>query len=249
MDIMRYKRYYEYINKAVKMNKKQVIEKIKKLLSLANSDNEHEAQIASERAQALLLKHNITQATVDRAQAEFVGEKFEFKRKPVEMKFIHSILGQFFFIEIVYSRHKGHYQFFGTEENVQTALYVEGFLNNAFKRLYKIEAKKQGWSHGKNKNAFFLGVYKGLSEKLESQKEKMVPKHSDNEKALMIVNKQLTSFVQNQFSKLRTESNRRINANPDAVAAGREQGRKLNIARGLGSTNQTNGTLALKGGS
>lgn len=231
------------------MNKKSIIEKIKKLLSLANSDNEHEAQIASERAQALLLKHNISQATVERAQAEFVGEKFDFKRKPVEMKFIHSILGQFFFIEIVYSRHKGHYQFFGTEENVQTALYVEGFLNHAFKRLYKAEAKRRGWSHGKHKNAFFLGVYKGLCEKLEAQKQKVVPKNSDAEKALMVIDKQLTRFVQNQFSNLRSKSNRRINANPDAVAAGREQGRNLNIARGLGSTNQTSGTLALKGGS
>jgi len=41
------------------MNKK-ILEKIQKLLSLATSDNEHEAKAAMDKANALLVKHNLS---------------------------------------------------------------------------------------------------------------------------------------------------------------------------------------------
>lgn len=42
-----------------------IIEKIKKLLALANSSNEHEAALAAGHAQRLLSEHNLAMADID----------------------------------------------------------------------------------------------------------------------------------------------------------------------------------------
>lgn len=49
---------------------KQVIEKVKKLLALAQSANEHEAALATARAQEMLARHNLDLATVEQAETQ-----------------------------------------------------------------------------------------------------------------------------------------------------------------------------------
>ena len=43
----------------------KVVERIKKLLSLASSPNEHEAKMAAEKANELLLRFNLTASEVE----------------------------------------------------------------------------------------------------------------------------------------------------------------------------------------
>lgn len=43
-------------------DKEKILEKLKKLLALSKSDNPHEAALALQRAQKLMLAYNITQA-------------------------------------------------------------------------------------------------------------------------------------------------------------------------------------------
>jgi hypothetical protein len=54
------------------MNKSRmdIIEKIQKLLALATSDNENEAQMAAKRAQELLLKYNLKLTDVELEEGE-----------------------------------------------------------------------------------------------------------------------------------------------------------------------------------
>ena len=47
----------------------KLIERIRKLLALAESPNEHEAALASERAQALLAEHKLSLAQVTATHA------------------------------------------------------------------------------------------------------------------------------------------------------------------------------------
>ena len=50
------------------MKTNPIIEKIQKLLALANSSNEHEAALAAAHAQRLLSEHNLAMADVEAKQ-------------------------------------------------------------------------------------------------------------------------------------------------------------------------------------
>lgn len=226
---------------------KNLIQKIQKLLALANSSNQNEAELASKKAQELLLKHNISMASVENAQFDFTEHTEELKRQPVEAKFIQSLLVEFFFIKIIHDKIRDRLVFVGTEENIQVAMYVRDFLRNTFKRLYAIENKAQNWK-GKNRNAFYLGLYKGLRQKLESEKQKAT-ENVEAGKALIVVDRALVDFMNSRHDNLKNRSHGRIKAtNAEAVERGHEHGRKLNISRGLGESS-TAAPKALKGGS
>lgn len=224
---------------------KNVVDKIRKLLALANSSNEHEAGVASKMAHDLVLKHNISMASVKAATAEFVVDSERAKkRQPVEQKFVSQILRDHFFVRTIINKGTWELLFIGRPENVEVAKYVRDFLIRAFKDLYTIEAKKQGWTYGRNRNAFYLGVYKGLDEKLRAQKEARITKETGA--ALIVTDKALTAFIHSELGKVR-DHNPRIAGDREAVETGREHGRNLNIARGLGGDAEGAG-LALAGG-
>ena len=52
-----------------------IIEKIKKLLALANSSNEHEAALAASHAQRLLSEHNLAMADIEAAHRPDKADK------------------------------------------------------------------------------------------------------------------------------------------------------------------------------
>jgi hypothetical protein len=226
---------------------KAIIEKIQKLLALAKSENRNEAELASRKAQELLLKHNISMATAENARFDFTETKEELGRQPVEAKFIQAILTDFFFVKIIHDKADNKLVFVGSEENIQTALYVRDFLSETFKRLYKAENKRQGWK-GRNRNAFYLGLFKGLKHKLEFDRAETMKANDAASGALVVIDKALVDFMKSRHENLKTRSHGRINAhNASAVKAGEEQGRKLNIARGVGGRNE-GAVKALKGG-
>ena len=52
-------------HKSGQLDSERIITKVKNLLELAKSDNEHEASLATAKANALLLKHNLEKASLD----------------------------------------------------------------------------------------------------------------------------------------------------------------------------------------
>lgn len=214
---------------------KEIIEKIQKLLSLATSDNQHESDLASKKAQELLIKYNLSMSQVE--IKEYNKLEVDATRDP-SGKFIGDILNRFFFVYVFKSGKK--YIFTGTEENLQVAMYVRSFLHNSFKRLYKIEAQKQGWKNGSNRNAFYLGLWKGLKEQLFENQEK-----HDAGNALAVVNTKLANYVK-QNNKLRQTTSNVGAKNTNAVNAGFEQGKNLKISKGLEQNNKNSAQVFLK---
>lgn len=214
---------------------KEIIEKIQKLLNLANSDNQNEAELASKKAQELLIKYNLCMAQVE--VKEYDSEQIEVGRDPSD-KFVNDILMKFF---LVYPFKSGKfYVFNGTKENLQVAMFVRSFLKQSFKSLYKNEAKKEGWTNGSNRNAFYLGLWKGLKEQLTANQTK-----HDVSNALIVVTSKLANYVKSQ-NKIRTTTNNVKESNQDAIALGFEQGRNLKISKGLEQKNENNTQVYLK---
>ena len=223
------------------MEKNQVVEKIQKLLALANSSNEHEAKLAAQKATELLTKHNLSLQDIavserDYCAVHFAGNK---SRKAVEQKYIFGILMTFFFIRVVsgkkfdYSTCKFFttWSFLGQRHNVEIATYVHKFLDNTFHNLYTQYKKTLTTKVPNAKNSFYYGLYIGIRDQLEASKEK-----AQRETGLVLVKDAgLEDFINDTFNNNLKKGKSMTIASIDAkaFAQGVKEGQNVRIAKGL----------------
>jgi hypothetical protein len=235
-----------------------VIKKIRKLLSLATSPNEHEAQVAAAKAQELLVRHNLTLQHIERKIEDYQPATFYEggKRHPV-LGLIIPLLEKFFFVRIVQIRDRttGKYGFgtgkkrgsttrfemIGTEVNVKIAQYVADFLLEKFKLFWKNYQKETGCGIDQ-RTAYWWGIRKGLEEQLQAKREKV-----ENEMGLVVVEDPgLQTAMTARHGKLTLSSTAGKIRSNEALEAGREVGRNLQINRGIEEQNK--GRTFLLGG-
>ena len=154
-----------------------IYKKIEKLLSLAQSDNENEAKLAAQRANELLVRHNLK--ITDLKTTDYTTEDIEtVQRKSTETTFIDPLLGQYFFVKMIHTKERVDRKIFstvrmiGTPENIAIAMYVRSFLIRSFKECWKSYKKETGATI-KSRQAFFMGLYQGLGHQLKDTKTKV----------------------------------------------------------------------------
>lgn len=232
------------------MNKDQVIRKIEKLLALANSTNEHEARLAAERANVLLVKFNLSMQEL--GQDSVYKEKIVFRGRvrTNESMYITSILVEHFFVKIirdVSGRGKDRelkWVLVGEESNVQIAEYVFGFLQHQFEQCWK-QYKKETGATTKSRQAYYIGLHNGLNEQLK-QKRKAV----EQEMGLTVVpDAGLLAWMSENNPNLRKGGfgSRRATRDDDALNAGFNDGKNMKVRKGLGSDTGSDVQLAIKG--
>jgi hypothetical protein len=165
-----------------------VLRRIMRLLALAESPNEHEAQAAMNEAQRLMLVHNIDAPT---GQAE---DGYSFRhvgavkaRTDVSQKILAGILSRHFFVSVIWvpsylaaEGRRGHVlELCGTPSNLAVAVYVHGFLTETAERLWRAHKHEAGIRSDQERRRFLAGVMAGFDEKLaagerQSQREGLV---------------------------------------------------------------------------
>lgn len=211
--------------------------KIQKLLSLANSDNQHEAELASKKANELLVKHNLKMQDVESHNENYDDDVLCDKaKKSAEDKFILSILNKFFFVQTVQDRIRDRVtgrnvtriHILGKKSNVEVATYVYQYLTRAFKTLWT-QYKAEHGCPSNYKQAFYLGLHTGLCNQLEQTK-----KDVEQETGLVVVkDADLADFVASTLGKTRSVSSKAAIRDRGAVQAGTEAGKNIRIRRGL----------------
>ena len=153
----------------------RVLERIRKLLALAGSANQHEAEVAMRRAHELMLRHNI-EAAQARTRAQFevrhVGDPHQ-RGTGVEAAVI-GLLAEFFFVKAirvpVYLPRLGKqgtvYELTGTRTNLEMALHVHAFLLATADRLWQANRADRRVKSGRDRHAYQVGVVLGFREKL-----------------------------------------------------------------------------------
>jgi len=152
----------------------KVFSRIEKLLSLAQSDNEYEAGMATAAANSLLLKYNLKGRTHTKSYSrrKLGGLK---ARIPMTWKMIGGILSEFFFVECIWvsvfhaasGKSRRQLEVLGTGGNVEMAGYVHDFLHQTLKQLSR-DRVRRGESGGRG---FQCGVLLGFKETLGNRKE------------------------------------------------------------------------------
>ena len=241
-------------------------DKIKKLMSLACSDNPHEAERATEKIQELLVKHQLRYED-NAAPPDFEHLIIEFKSKriPLYLKQIVQVLVDHFYVFAVFQPSKKivtHQiqditivELMGRAENLSMAEYVFHFLKEqieneiAMKRTSgfgRIEAKSYAW-----------GFLEGFSEQMSKQRQTVLNSERitaidetipnqvialSAHQTLDRSSQQLNKYVKLIFPRLRqTGSRQRFDSN--SYKQGRKAGSELRLRKALGEKSKRIGHL------
>lgn len=205
-----------------------ILRKVKKLMALASSSNQNEAELAMVKSQQLLLKHNIesTYFGCDSDERVFLKRILKQKRKNGKMRSVARIL-ETFFVSIVYTRRGEftHLEILGNAVNIEIAEYVASFLHLELDALWAAAKKSANLKGAVAKNSFFLGIAKGYCNKIQALKKEY---SSDASRALLVIQKQLVDAQAMAYDRLVFAKSGASHC-PAASKLGEQMGRKLSI--------------------
>lgn len=211
----------------------KLLGKLKKLLALASSDNAHERELATLKANQLLLEHNLD-LTKESAKDEtvYVKRVLQSSRKSVKHAAIYEIL-KTFFVSPVFNHGRGvfYLEVIGDKTSVELADYVASFLNHELEVMWKETQKEQRHLKGlAAKNSFFNGVARGYVEKIKKQKTTLASGYD-----LVAIEKNLQRNLHMVYPRIGHASLSGGHHHADAHDSGVKKGSNLSIKPGLSS--------------
>ena len=212
----------------------RVLERIARLLALAESANVNEAQSAMNAAQRLMLKYNLESAATKaprdygfRHLGKATGRVTESER------LLGAILGKHFFVEVIWvpvyrpleGKRGSMLEVCGTAANLEMAAYVHAFLTHSADHLWGEHQRAKRIRSNKDRRTFLAGVMAGFLEKLDQQRVA-----HKQEGLIWMKDADLDGFYRKRHPHIhhvRMTGNQRT----EAHAHGREAGRNLVLHR------------------
>ena len=202
----------------------KIISRVQKLLKLAQSQNAHEAKLATAKANQLLLQYNLQQIHNDQKEEDAVVDRvYQAPRSNAKMSAMYSILKSFY-VKPVYSQGEGEVflEVLGDRANVEIARYVCDFLDGELDRLWLKQKKDNPSIKGlAAKNSFIKGVAEGYHLKMQEVKKSFA---TQDQKSLMILTQSLQRKTDMAYGKLgsrRTNSHEDLNSKLLGISAGK----------------------------
>ncbi|MEN8189896.1 MAG: DUF2786 domain-containing protein, partial [Thermodesulfobacteriota bacterium] len=223
-------------NSAVDVRAERMIGKVRKLLRLAESSNHHEAELATVKANQILLDYNLAVSsgeTEDEDRVFYTRRVLTIKRRTAKFKAISQILGTFYVTPV---SHRGvgltHLEVTGYRPNVEIAGYVANFLDKKLEGLWQGTRKAHPHLKGMGaKNSFLRGVSHGYVDKINRLK-RALPRPKRN--AVMVVENSLEEMAKMVYPHLSTVSTRVVH-DRESNALGKAAGKKLTIHKPIGT--------------
>ncbi len=229
---------------------RKMISKVEKLLSLAQSANEHEANLAMQKAKEIIDRYNIASlASEETSKYHHVIINNRKKQMPFYQRRICTILIEFFFVKVVtaslYDPHTNNtyktIELFGTPENVTLAEYCYSFLQNRLLFLWNQNRHKFSGKVRTEKSSFYMGVLDGFYDQLakigRADKLKIPTPYPGEGKGLhelmVFEDTCLDAYVQMRFPRLRKISRRGSKVYSSTYQVGVENGNSLTLSKGL----------------
>lgn len=213
------------------IHKTHILEKIKKLMALADSDNTHEAHLATLKANQLLLKHQLEFYESSSDEEFFVKQILFFKRSNGKIRAIAKILQSFFVAPIINHGRSGMWlEVTGSRTHVEVADYVAKYLDHHLEYLWKQIKKNHTFNKGsRSKNSFMEGVAKGYDQKMKMSLDELT---TTDQTALIKIDQDLDRKLELAYGKLSRKSRRGF-IDKLGQSLGIQQGHELSIRPGL----------------
>ena len=226
------------INNRGVVEKTPIIEKIKKLLALANSSNEHEAALAAGHAQRLLSEHNLAMADIEAAHKPDKADKVETavsKTLPKWVRYLSAGVSTAFDCQAIHHPATGKMTFIGVGADVQVAAYTFTYLERIVRKLCANYMKQHVSSALANRHrelmrqSYYLGAVSTINASLKEQKVQ-TPATTG---ALVPVKEGLIRQAMNEIGNVRTIRNRKSYINTDAYTKGQTDGTQVGLRLGV----------------
>jgi hypothetical protein len=224
----------------------KVVERIARLLALAESPNRHEAEAAMAAAQRLMLKHNLETARSPRAHDyghAHLGDPSG--RVGEHERLVAMILGKHFFVEAIWvpayrpleGKRGSVLEIVGSRSNLAIAEYVHAFLLETAERLWRDHRTSQGIRSNRDRRTYLAGVMVGFADTLTRQQAR-----SRDEGLVWVRDGDLAAHFRRRHPHVRNvrhAGQRRT----DAWAHGREAGRKIVLSKPVTAPAQSRGRV------
>lgn len=159
------------------MNKEKVIDKVRKLMELATSDNPHEAQLAMTKAQKLMIEYNIEMQEVSEEEPEkIVSLQEESYGRGLFRRRLGGLIARNFRCMSYMNCIKNTFKmvFYGKEIDSKIALMVYEcalkIANESAEKEYQRQYSLGNWTKGV-KESFKVGFLEGLEMQFQEQKQ------------------------------------------------------------------------------
>jgi hypothetical protein len=223
------------------------LDRIRKLLALAGSPNQHEAELAMKKAHELMLRHNVdvTRARIERGfEIRHLGDPT--KRTSRVVSEIARLLSDCFFVKVVFvpvylpqlGKTGQVLEVVGTQANVDMAAHVFEFLLATAERLWQENRRDKRVRGGRDRLAYQAGVIDGFRSKLRGERQTLATGHG----LVWVGDRQLDAFYRNRHPRLRMR--RSSVRNGGAHQAGREAGGKIVLHRPVTSAGNSGRLLS-----
>ncbi|MDC0682407.1 DUF2786 domain-containing protein [Sorangium atrum] len=224
----------------------RILDRIARLLALADSPNANEAQAAMSAAQRLMLKYNLDVAKARAArQYGFRHLGAPSGRVGETERIVGGILGKHFFVEAIWvpvyvpleGKRGSVLEICGTPANLEMAAYVHAFLHHTAEQLWREHKRTHGVKGNKDRRTYQAGVMLGFLEKLNTER-----KVSVEQGLVWVRDADLDGYYRTRHphvQHLRHAGNQRTAAH----AHGREAGRKIVLHRPMQGATGNRGML------
>ncbi|MBM3279604.1 MAG: DUF2786 domain-containing protein [Candidatus Handelsmanbacteria bacterium] len=215
----------------------RVLRVLKKVLSLASSPNEHEAQAAVNKARRLLLEYNLDIVQLDQERGFSCRSLGQVKARHASHEmWLPMILQEFFFVEVLWAptyqplldRQGTVLQIYGSPANLDMAEYVYAFLSGLLAQLWAAYKEKQGLRGDRQRQSYYVGVLQGVYGALGEQEERL----RAGQALVWKGDPRLQEYYRYLNPRVRLRRGGRVAATP-AYRDGMEEGRRVRIHRPL----------------
>jgi hypothetical protein len=215
-----------------------IIEKIRKLLALANSSNEHEAALAAGHAQRLLSEYNLAMTDIEAAHRPDRADTIETtvaRSLPKWVSHLCAAVSSAFDCQAVHHPATGKLTFIGVGADVQITAYTFSYLDRTVRKLCGTYMKQHSGSTMVNRHrelmrqSYYLGVVATIAERLREQKLQTPVTVG----ALVPVKEGLIRQALNEIGPIRTRHGRRSYINADAFTRGQLDGARVGFRHGV----------------
>ena len=219
-------------------DKTPIIEKIKKLLALAASNNEHDAALAASHAQRLLAAHNLAMADIEADHKPGMADRVETsaaKNLPKWARHLSGAVCSAFDCQGIHHPATGKLTFIGVGADVQIAAYTFAFLERTVRRLcsqylkFSVIASTPSRQRELMRQSYYLGAVSTITVRLSEQKRQTPVTPG----ALVPVKEGLIKKAMEDLGVIRTIRSRKSYINPDAYSCGQADGRQVGIHQAL----------------
>jgi hypothetical protein len=224
----------------------RIVERVARLLALAESPNIHEAEAAATAAQRLMLKYNIDL----RAEAGARGYAFAHVgratgRVTESERVLAMLLGKHFFVEVIWvpvyraleGKRGSILELCGTPANLAMAEYVHAYLTRTAEQLWREHRRALRLGSDRDRRIYLTGVMSGFAEKLGAQ----AATHRE-EGLVWVKDADLDDYFRRRHPHIRHVRYAGSRKN-DAYVHGKDAGRRIVLRKGVSAASATRGLL------